>query len=336
MSTAALVGEVFRQHGSFLKIYSAYVNGFDSALAQIQTWAASSTSARPSTASGTSASGGGGTSSTLFDAASQLGSNLTQSQKKRIKGWMKVRLPGRNTSLSSKKSDQEAVPSQRCRAHPSHSQISLESYLLLPIQRIPRYRLLLESLLACTPAASNDLLAPPSAFRSPESQLSPHPTILAAVLEMDLVATTLNESKRETEGRAQLLMWQGRIVNRYKSSLVQPHRTLLRSGKLVLTRSVKRSTTHVDALSPLPSASVSSVNGSVHGRAGTPGGYDGSSIDLNGTSSSLPGEEIHTLFTETSTQELVSPFQIMFLELIAHVESRLEPRSRSFCSAPIS
>ena len=36
---------------------------------------------------------------------------------------------------------------QRARAHPSHSQISLESYLLLPIQRIPRYRLLLETLL---------------------------------------------------------------------------------------------------------------------------------------------------------------------------------------------
>lgn len=86
---AGRVGEVFRQHGSFLKIYSAYVNGFDASLAQIQTWAASSTSGRPSTANGTS----GGASSTLFDAASQIGSNLTQSQKKRIKGWMKVR-PG--------------------------------------------------------------------------------------------------------------------------------------------------------------------------------------------------------------------------------------------------
>lgn len=82
---AGRVGEVFRQHGSFLKIYSAYVNGFDASLAQIQTWAASSTSGRPSTASGTSSS------STMFDAASQIGSNLSQSQKKRIKSWMKVR-----------------------------------------------------------------------------------------------------------------------------------------------------------------------------------------------------------------------------------------------------
>ncbi|GAA5989390.1 hypothetical protein JCM5350_005698 [Sporobolomyces pararoseus] len=271
---AGQVGEVFRQHGSFLKIYSAYVNGFDSALAQIQTWAASSTSGRPSTSSGTA----GGSSSTLFDAASQIGSTLTQSQKKRIKSWMK-----------------------RCRAHPSHSQISLESYLLLPVQRIPRYRLLLESLLACTPSPPTDTLAPPSAFLSPNSQLSPHPTILSAVLEMDLVATTLNESKRETEGRAQLLMWQGRIVNRYKSSLVQPHRTLLRSGKLVLTRSVKRSTTHLEALPP----PTLYANGSARSRLGM-GGMNGSTGDLNGTSSSPPlGDEIHTLFTETSTQELI-------------------------------
>ncbi|GAA5904614.1 uncharacterized protein JCM6883_003841 [Sporobolomyces salmoneus] len=268
---AGRVGEVFRQHGSFLKIYSAYVNGFDSALAQIQTWAASSTSGRPSTASGPS----GGTSSTLFDAASQIGSNLTQSRKKRIKSWMK-----------------------RCRAHPSHSQISLESYLLLPVQRIPRYRLLLESLLACTPSPPTDSLAPLSAFLSPTPLLSPHPTILSAVLEMDLVATTLNESKRETEGRAQLLMWQGRIVNRYKSSLVQPHRTLLRSGKLVLTRSVKKSTTHLDALPP-PLPAASSMNGSrSRSRLGT-------NNEANGHSSPPLGDEIHTLFTETSTQELI-------------------------------
>ncbi|GAA5884380.1 hypothetical protein JCM16303_003661 [Sporobolomyces ruberrimus] len=276
---AGRVGEVFRQHGSFLKIYSAYVNGFDASLAQIQTWAASSTSGRPSTANGTS----GGASSTLFDAASQIGSNLTQSQKKRIKGWMK-----------------------RCRAHPAHSQISLESYLLLPVQRIPRYRLLLESLSACTPAPpSSDSLAPPSAFLSPRSQLEPHPTLLAAVVEMDLVATTLNESKRETEGRAQLLMWQGRIVNRYKSSLVQPHRTLLRSGKLVLTRSVKRSTTRLESLPP-PMATHYS-NGSARSRLGLVSMGDGDSrpgTPLVGQAGD-GGDEIHTLFTEQSTQELI-------------------------------
>ena len=47
------------------------------------------------------------------------GSNLTMSQRKRIKSYLK-----------------------RCRMNPRHSQLNLEGYLLLPVQRIPRYRLL--------------------------------------------------------------------------------------------------------------------------------------------------------------------------------------------------
>lgn len=45
--------------------------------------------------------------------------NLTSSQRKRIKHYMK-----------------------RCQMNPRNSQLNLESYLLLPVQRIPRYRLL--------------------------------------------------------------------------------------------------------------------------------------------------------------------------------------------------
>lgn len=45
--------------------------------------------------------------------------NLTMSQRKRIKSYLK-----------------------RCRMNPRHSQLNLEGYLLLPVQRIPRYRLL--------------------------------------------------------------------------------------------------------------------------------------------------------------------------------------------------
>ena len=44
---------------------------------------------------------------------------LTSGQRKRIKTYMK-----------------------RCRMNPRHSQLNLEGYLLLPVQRIPRYRLL--------------------------------------------------------------------------------------------------------------------------------------------------------------------------------------------------
>jgi hypothetical protein len=53
------------------------------------------------------------------------GINLTPSQRKRIKQYLK-----------------------RCRANPRHSQMNMESYLLLPVQRIPRYRLLVRVHLA--------------------------------------------------------------------------------------------------------------------------------------------------------------------------------------------
>ncbi|BGP15516.1 hypothetical protein JCM10213_006584 [Rhodosporidiobolus nylandii] len=224
MEVAARVSEVFVHHARALKIYSSYINGFDDALARIQTWAKSST--RPSTAPG------GASAFVTYDASAKIAASLSSSQKKRIKTWLK-----------------------RSRSHPSHSQISLESYLLLPVQRIPRYRLLLESLLSCSPIhtptdlanAVGDLAA------SDESapRFEPHPLIVQAVAEMDAVAQVLNESKRENEGRAQLLVWQNRITRKFKSSLVQPHRALLRSGNMTLLRTVKRNATTVQP--PLPS-----------------------------------------------------------------------------------
>lgn len=45
--------------------------------------------------------------------------NLSTSQRKRLKSYLK-----------------------RCRMNPRHTQLNLEGYLLLPVQRIPRYRLL--------------------------------------------------------------------------------------------------------------------------------------------------------------------------------------------------
>lgn len=125
---------------------------------------------------------------------------------------------------------------QRCKAHPSHSQISLESYLLLPVQRVPRYRMLLESLVACTPALPTSTsfgLLVPVAPEAALASLDPHPVLQEALELIGDVATAMNERKRETEGRAQLLYWQGRIGNRFRSPLVQPHRTLLRSGTWV-------------------------------------------------------------------------------------------------------
>ena len=51
---------------------------------------------------------------------------LSASQKKRIKGYLK-----------------------RCKLNPRHSQLNLEGYLLLPVQRIPRYKMMASHRLTC-------------------------------------------------------------------------------------------------------------------------------------------------------------------------------------------
>lgn len=49
---------------------------------------------------------------------------------------------GPNLSLSSGQRKRIKSFLKRCRLNPRHSQLNLEGYLLLPVQRIPRYRLL--------------------------------------------------------------------------------------------------------------------------------------------------------------------------------------------------
>ncbi|GAA5861570.1 hypothetical protein JCM8547_008076 [Rhodosporidiobolus lusitaniae] len=235
---AGRVAEVFVRHAAFLRIYSTYINSFDLALSRIAAWAkspsSSSSTPRPATTGSIISSPKPATLSSSplslllpnFPASSRLdGTVLTPAQKKRIKSWLK-----------------------RCRLHPSHSQISLESYLLLPVQRIPRYRLLLESLLACTP---------PSPL-SPSSLFDPASTALEQAVEiLRGLAEELNESKRREEGRVELVEWQRRIVlvdgegegekRRVRGvRLVQPHRGLVKVGEVVLSRSVKRTRIKLD------------------------------------------------------------------------------------------
>src|SRR3954467_6620872 len=45
---------------------------------------------------------------------------------------------------------------QQCRLNPNHSQLNIQGYLLLPVQRIPRYKMLLEDLLKHTDETHGD------------------------------------------------------------------------------------------------------------------------------------------------------------------------------------
>src|SRR5882672_10341172 len=97
-------------------------SNFDHSVQRIKQWV----SDRPGTATGPSThspslttQAAAGASGSTIASDSSSGPQLTSSQRKRIKSYLK-----------------------RCRLNPRHSQLNLEGYLLLPVQRIPRYRLL--------------------------------------------------------------------------------------------------------------------------------------------------------------------------------------------------
>lgn len=240
--SARKVGEVFRMYHPFMRQYSAYINNFDYALTRLMTWTISdklgslasntSTTATSPAASVTSvatASMGLGIASSTPPMSPLLGngtngSTLTPAQRRRIKTYL-----------------------QTCRAHPKHTQINLESYLLLPVQRIPRYKMLLEDLARSTP---------------PDFEAISDP-IEESLQEMVALASTMNEEKRDSESRRQLVRWQSRIKGRFATPLVQAHRRLLMDGPLTVTRIVKRASIFVEIPSnqfEFPPTPMSSAN----------------------------------------------------------------------------
>ncbi|KIJ47780.1 hypothetical protein M422DRAFT_45549 [Sphaerobolus stellatus SS14] len=219
MAAALAVANVFVSHAAFMRMYSTYVNNFDNAVARLKTWAHDprrSPGAVLSPSSSTAHLAGMVMSvvnvPTPEDPISSSGlPTITSSQRKRIKQFLK-----------------------RARLNPKHSQINLESYLLLPVQRIPRYRLLLEELVRCTP---------------PKLDMPDGP-IDRALSEIASLANNMNEGKRESESRRRLVQWQSRIKGKFPSPLVQPHRRLIMDGPLNLRRVVRKSSMAFDVINP--------------------------------------------------------------------------------------
>ncbi|OJT06934.1 Myosin-M heavy chain [Trametes pubescens] len=192
------VANTFVSHAAFMKMYSTYINNFDNSVQRIKMWttdkpgpAAPAQTLSPSTSSsqlvglGLAMSAGIGNAGALDNAPSNNAVTLSSSQRKRIKQYLK-----------------------RCRMNPRHSQLNLEGYLLLPVQRVPRYRLLLEELTRASPPLYEHMDDP----------------IDRALNEIASVATNMNEGKRDAETRRKLVQWQSRIRGKFPSPLVQPHR----------------------------------------------------------------------------------------------------------------
>jgi hypothetical protein len=93
---------------------------------------------------------------------------------------------------------------QACRKNPKHTQINLESYLLLPVQRIPRYRMLVSASLSELTSLTLSQLDSLARSTPPSIDISLDP-IEEALEEMVALASTMNEEKRDAESRQRLV-----------------------------------------------------------------------------------------------------------------------------------
>jgi len=93
--------------------------------------------------------------------------------------------------------------------------LDLVSYLIMPVQRVPRYQLLLKELKRATPTDHEE-----------------HAKLEEAYTKIQAIATHINESKRIVEGMSKVLEIQNRITGDF-GQLLQPHRRLIREGVVI-------------------------------------------------------------------------------------------------------
>ncbi|PRP84669.1 hypothetical protein PROFUN_07919 [Planoprotostelium fungivorum] len=96
--------------------------------------------------------------------------------------------------------------------------LDLQSFLILPIQRIPRYVLLLKDL-----------------SRNTSEDHPDYSGLMEALAKIEDVAIYVNEKKREAENMTTVMRIQEQVVfdSGREEPLVQPHRRLIKKGKLV-------------------------------------------------------------------------------------------------------
>jgi len=105
---------------------------------------------------------------------------------------------------------------EECKNHPESGRLDLASFLIMPIQRIPRYELLLRDLLKRTWENHPD-----------------YKDLVEAREKIQGVGQMLNEKKREAENMTSLIQASQRIQGKLKVELTEPHRRFIREQKLV-------------------------------------------------------------------------------------------------------
>jgi hypothetical protein len=107
-----------------------------------------------------------------------------------------------------------AAALERAAANPRCKQNDLDSFMIMPIQRVPRYVLLFDDLLRSTPDGHCD-----------------HAALTDAVAQVRKVATVINESKKQADNAQKLIEIYG-VLTPAVDDLVQPHRSVLCRGSL--------------------------------------------------------------------------------------------------------
>lgn len=203
-AAAEQVADVFSMHAAFFKMYSSYINNCDAAQTRIAGWTQTATSGAASMTIRRTWSHGALRAMRVLSAQQN---SLHHPQTHQI-------VESRPLSVSQKKRIKLFL--QQCRSHPNHSQLNLEAYLLLPVQRIPRYRLLLQDLVRATDTR----------------KLRNSNALSRALLHISHIASGVNRSKMEHEQGQKLLTWQYRIQASIEGTLVQPYRHLLKDGQV--------------------------------------------------------------------------------------------------------
>jgi len=108
----------------------------------------------------------------------------------------------------------------------------IESLLITPVQRIPRYDLLLKELIKCTPEGHVD-----------------YEDLVAAEVQIKAVAMLINERKREAEQMARVKSIAGKFDvacnTKMGFEIMQPHRVFLREDKMVRLQGKKKTSCRV-------------------------------------------------------------------------------------------
>ncbi|ELP85970.1 Rho/RAC guanine nucleotide exchange factor, putative [Entamoeba invadens IP1] len=107
-------------------------------------------------------------------------------------------------------------------AIPGQNKLDVRGFLIMPVQRLPRYNLLLTDLLKNTPQTHTD-----------------YPYLIVALKEMKKLTDSANKAITAAERRRKLFLVETRISG-FSGTLVEPHRVFLKEGSL---RKVCRKTT---------------------------------------------------------------------------------------------